>query len=576
MEYASGPLQRQGDSEFYHATYDDTSNAQGQRVSLFIEGNDIAGNYLGSGPGFEQDLTDYISLVPSPTSFIGATLQYHGAGTLVPSHSTWLNITLNDQNELGDLEEIVVDLGSNTELTWTEANGFASNDPEVQILEYTLTGEGEEIHLNLSFSFTPLFNPSVATSEISMELTDSSGHQNLYIGIFWTLDSSIELADFTISLADDPLNTPLSEDDYVALNGRLKMSGHVRYASADLAPPANSYTVELEVPSDLPLVVTADSDGYFEGEVSAFSNGFYRVNLFLNQAPGIVESTPSSLRLQVDGDAPTLISFEPSFIPANATDIILQFSLQDIGAGLSNASWPMTCQIMRGFTSIGEPLQSTAVQTIEGQVSRYQANLSFPPMIAGDNLDCWIDATDLTGNPITGPGSTSTWALRVPIIEVRPDIVATHVVLEPTTPQFGKDTTVTITLENHGNQTTEAFFVTLEALEEEVGRIEARFLSGQSSTTISMVWKPDWDGELDLMVHVDAENSIDEINENNTLTLPVAIQPAPEDGFFSPTVIGGIALLMLFGAAMFALAVMFLRGSRYDDEDEWEDDEVEL
>ena len=110
MEYASGPLQRQGDSEFYHATYDDTSNAQGQRVSLFIEGNDVAGNYLGTGPGFEQDLTDYISLVPSPTTFTGATLQYHGVGTLVPSHSTWLNITLKDHNELGDLQEIVVDL----------------------------------------------------------------------------------------------------------------------------------------------------------------------------------------------------------------------------------------------------------------------------------------------------------------------------------------------------------------------------------------------------------------------------------------------------------------------------------
>jgi hypothetical protein len=275
----------------------------------------------------------------------------------------------------------------------------------------------------------------------------------------------------------------------------------------------------------------------------------------------------------VDGDAPTLISFEPSFIPANATDIILQFSLQDIGAGLSNESWPMTCQIMRGFTSIGEPLQSTAVQTIEGQVSRYQANLSFQPMVASDNLDCWVDAKDRTGNEITGPGSTSTWALRVPIIEVRPDIVATQVVIEPTNPQFGKVTTVTITLENHGNQTTEAFFVTLEALEEEVGRIEARFLSGQSSTTITLVWKPDWDGELDLLVHVDAENSIDEINENNTLTLPVAIQPAPEAGFLSLTVIGGIAMLLLFGALMFGLAVMFLRGSRYEDEDEWEDED---
>ena len=87
-----------------------------------------------------------------------------------------------------------------------------------------------------------------------------------------------------------------------------------------------------------------------------------------------------------------------------------------------------------------------------------------------------------------------------------------------------------------------------------------------------MVWKPDWDGDLDLLVHVDAENSIEEINENNTLSLPVAIQPAPEDGFFSLTVIGGIALLMLFGAAMFALAIMFLRGSRYED-DEWDDQE---
>ena len=353
------------------------------------------------------------------------------------------------------------------------------------------------------------------------------------------------------------------------------MSGHVRYASVDLAPPADSYTIELEVPSDLPLVVDADSNGYFEGEVSAFSNGFYRVNLFLNQAPGVAEDTPSSLRLQVDSDAPTLISFEPSFIPANATELILQFSLQDIGAGLSNESWPVTCQIMRVFDSIGEPLQSTAVQMIEGQVSRYQVNLSFQPMIASDILDCWIDAKDRTGNAITGMGSTSTWALRVPIIEVRPDIVATQVVLEPTNPQFGKDTTVTITLENHGNQTTEPFFVTLEALGEEVGRIEARFLSGQSSTTISMVWKPDWEGELDLLVHVDAENSIDEINENNTLKLTLEIQPTPEEGFFSLTVVGGIALLMLFGVAMFALAVMFLRGSRYDEE-EWDDDEVEL
>ncbi|MDP6889068.1 MAG: CARDB domain-containing protein, partial [Candidatus Thalassarchaeaceae archaeon] len=228
-------------------------------------------------------------------------------------------------------------------------------------------------------------------------------------------------------------------------------------------------------------------------------------------------------------------------------------------------------QIMRGFESIGEPVQSTAVQTVAGQVSRYQANLTFQPMIEGDKLDCWVDATDITGNAITGLGSTSTWPLRVPILEVRPDIIATHVVIEPENLQIGKEATVTITLENHGNLTTEAFIVTLEALEDEVGRVQARFLSGQSSTTISVLWKPDWVGEIDLIIHVDAENSIHEINENNTLTLSLEIDPTPEAGFLSVGFVGGIALILLFGAGMFALAVMFLRGSRYE-EDDWEDE----
>ena len=89
-----------------------------------------------------------------------------------------------------------------------------------------------------------------------------------------------------------------------------------------------------------------------------------------------------------------------------------------------------------------------------------------------------------------------------------------------------------------------------------------------------MVWKPDWEGELDLLVHVDTENSVDEINENNTLILTLEIQPLPEEGFFSLNVIGGIALLLMLGVAMFALAVIFLRGSRYEDDD-WDDDKDE-
>jgi len=584
-EYATRPLLREGVSDYFHAHFEDYPNSQGQSVSLFIEGSDRAGNLLdGGGPGFEEDLHHYISLVPSPTTLANATLELPGGDVLVPAHAAWLNVTLHDENWIEDLERIVVDMRWGTELTWEQGVGFSSNNPEVQVESFTLTGVGEEVHLNISFSVTPLFDPGVSHGQFILRVTDSSGVQALDTGLGWEFNADIMLADYFISLADDPNHTALEDDGYVALEARLLISGRVRYSAADLAPPADSYLVFMEVPLDLPLLVQTDEDGHFSGTMDAHGSGLYRVTLQVAGGPGTVYPAPLALRLQVDGQPPAIIGSEPAFIPANATTLTLQFDLQEVGAGMPAGEIPVSCVIRRGLETVGEQVQGAATLQISGEVSRHLVNLSFPPLLAGDYLDCWLEVGDLAGNQLSGAGSAPNWPLSLPVVEVRPDLLASELTLFPDSPMFGRNTLVNITLVNIGNHSGEPFMVTLETLIQhegrltvsEVGRQQVLLLEGETTTTISFAWLPDWEGDLDLVVRVDADEALAERDENNTYSWTITVQGAPEGrGFFisqTALAIGGVALLLLFCIGM----LFALRHRKEEDEsDEWGEDMAE-
>ena len=584
-EYATRPLLREGTSDYFHAYYEDYPNSQGQSVSLYIEGRDRAGNTLdGGGAGFEEDLHHYTSLVPSPTTLANATLELPGGDVLVPAHAGWLNVTLQDENWIEDLERIVVDMKWGTELTWVQGVGFSSNNPEVQVESFTLTGVGEEVHLNISFSVTPLFDPGISHGQFILRVTDSSGVQELDTGLGWEFNADIMLADYYISLADDPLHISLEDDSYVALEARLQISGRVRYSAADLAPPADSYLVFMEVPLDLPLLVEADENGHFSGTMDAHGSGLYRVTLEVAGGPGTVNPAPLALRLQVDDQPPSLIGSEPAFIPANSTTLLLQFDLQEIGAGMPAGEIPVSCVIRRGLDTVGEQVQGAAIMQIPGEVSRHQVNLSFPPLQADDFLDCWLDIGDLARNQLSGSGSAPNWPLSLPVVEVRPDLLASELTLFPDPPVFGRNTLVNITLVNIGNHSGEPFMVSLETLIEHEGRLTVTEVGQQqvllheqeTTTTISFPWLPDWEGELDLVVRVDSDEALAERNENNTYSWTITVQAAPEGrGFFisqTALAIGGVALLLMFCIGM----LLALRHSREDDDsEEWEEDMAE-
>ncbi len=595
-EYSISPLVRQGTSDFFHATYDDTNNMHGQNVSLFVDGYDLAGNsFAGGQAGLAFDLMHYISLVTAPTTLVNSTLEMPGGMALVPENTVWLNLTMNDENWLEDLEGIIVAFGQGDELIWSAGNAsvLLTNNPEIIIESFTLAespspggsfgvnGSGQEILMNISFSVSAYYSPTFDQGQFTLRVTDSSGIVVLATGQNWYLDADIHLAEFSITRADDPMMSPLHNDSYVIQGQRLLFSGRVTYVAGDLVPPAFSHVLSLQVPLDSPLVISIDENGYFSATMDALGSGLYQVNLDVIIGPGQVVPAPSPIRIQVDDQPPALVGSEPNFIAVNTTDFILKVNIQEIGAGLSGDDLVVLCQISRGIATAGEQFQANATLLLSGQVSSYLANLSFPPITAEELLHCWLQVSDLAGNNISGQGSSASWPLSIPAVETRPDLVATDITISPTEPTLGVTTMVNFTIINIGNQTEEMFWVSLstgidhdgKVLFEEVANTSARLVHGKASTTISLTWNPDWEGDFDLIITVDSTGIIAERDENNSFILPVSVGPPEQpDGFFSSQVglfFGGGAVFLLMAAGIFLALRLREEEGEYDD---WEDE----
>jgi hypothetical protein len=337
----------------------------------------------------------------------------------------------------------------------------------------------------------------------------------------------------------------------------------------------------LQVPLDSPLVISIDENGYFSATMDALGSGLYQVNLNVIIGPGKVLPAPSPMRIQVDDQPPALVGSEPNFIAVNSTDFILKVNIHELGAGLSGEDIMVICHISRGIATAGEQFQANATLLLSGQVSSYLANLSFPPITAEESLDCWLEVSDLAGNQITGQGSSTSWPLSIPAVETRPDLIATDISISPAKPTLGIATMVNFTVINIGNQTEELFWVSLstgvdhegEFLYEEVANTSTRLVNGETSTTISLTWNPDWEGNFELIITVDSTGILAERDENNSFILPVSVGPPEQpDGFFSSQVglfFGGGVVFLLMAAGIFLAMRLREEDGEYDD---WEDE----
>ena len=576
-EYATKALMRQQDTEFFHATFDDTSNLQGWWVSLYIEGADEVGNAVdGGAPGFEDDLLHFSSLVPVPTTLVTSSLEFPGGQTLVPSHPGWLNFSLLDANGVEDIESFTLDLGQGSLLDWNAASGnLISNDIELSGEGFSLIGEGENISLSISLVATPWFDPASSSGQITLSVTDSSGTQSLSTGLEWEFDTDIWISDFSVSTTVAAHGIQLQDDSWVMLGGYIVFSGSVQYIAAGAPPPDYCYEARLEAPLGNPIPLAAGGDGSLNGTLEAQSNGLYQIVLSSLCGTSQVRPATDSIQLRVDSEAPLLVGSQPALVAANSTVMLLELDIREADSGLASGEVEITCQARRGLDSVGAEFDTPATEFVSGDVSRYRAELSFEALEHGDVLECWLDLYDIAGNHLTGEGSSLTWPLQFPVVELRPDLVLHRFSTDPDPAIGGEPALVNITIANLGEVTDEQFTVSMWILDEEVGNRSVRFLEGESRIELSFSWRPDWVGELDIIVILDPEGALDEQDESNTWTFSIEVENAPSQSVFASgtLLIAASALALLLAVIGLLLLIRYL--IRDDDEyEDWEEEDV--
>tara|TARA_B100001094_G_C18134231_1_gene774096 strand:- start:208 stop:1710 length:1503 start_codon:yes stop_codon:yes gene_type:complete len=488
-------------------------------------------------------------------------------------------ISLRDVNGLDDIEGIIIDLGLGNTLSYSNDGTFESSNPLLTVSEFTFETQGDEITLNISFIASPLFDDMSANEmSITLKIIDSSGENFTDTGLKWKFNADVILVESSMRTFGNESRS-LFYDDYVILGQRLVLEGRVRYVAADLAPAPGSFSVTLESPLDLPLLVETDANGSFSGMVDALGSGLYRVNILVNGGMGSANPFPEPIRLQIDDEAPMVVGHQPSIVSTNSTEIQLQFDIQEVDSGLPEGGVQVRCIQIDGLQSFGDVIEGIAIKIISGDVSRYLVNLSSQP-VQSENLDCWFDVADLAGNDLTGKGSAETWPLRLEIIENRPDLSAEMITISDS-PVLGLLTTVSIVIYNTGTDDPTPFNVTLQThisrddriVIDEVETVQVSILNGEM-ITVSFEWMPDWEGELDLVVLIDSSKEIDEFNEDNTVSMNVKIDPVPEpDGFFASQ-----SIMTLFGMGVIGLScvgLLFIASRRIgeSDDSDWLDDE---
>jgi hypothetical protein len=93
---------------------------------------------------------------------------------------------------------------------------------------------------------------------------------------------------------------------------------------------------------------------------------------------------------------------------------------------------------------------------------------------------------------------------------------------------------------------------------------------------VTFEWLPDWEGELDLVIQIDSGQDIDEIVEDNTVSLNVKVNPVPEpEGFFASQSMVSLIGMGLIGLVCIGLLFIVARRIGEGDDSEWLDEEEE-
>ncbi len=181
-----------------------------------------------------------------------------------------------------------------------------------------------------------------------------------------------------------------------------------------------------------------------------------------------------------------------------------------------------------------EPVVCTALKCEYSGVIDLERQFIFEQ---GDAVAIWINATDASGRPIKGVGSSQASPILSTIEWVEYQIIVTDIILEPSTPQVGMNANLLFTTKNTGRENGTSQFTLIDGFGNTIESQSVNFASNETKIIPFRfeIWK---EGEINLFLVIDNEDP-------KPVILPDAIIVDQASASFSSKVVGLSTLFLL-------------------------------
>ena len=458
-------------------------NGEGNLVSLFITGTDLAGHQVVGGGGFgvDSDMATLTTQQDLPTSLSLPLVQLDRVGdNLLLGVEHTFSFTLIDGNGIGSLDNISVSISGDfpssdiwldplSETMWTNPNS------PVFPTGLRITDLGDSAYLvDLSFRIgvdapvewnTSIQSPAIKVVEHGQKLELASEGLTPHE---WTLDARLEVVMVAAEDLTPPGSGAVDDTLYLQPGDRFEFEAALRHV-------ANGAEVTLD--GDWQATVTLDDDENRPVIWALPLNGGKNITAMVEMAVSRWAGEEANLRVEVLGDGPShqiarldvvvvlddeapVIEFPVSTLATVQSDQmtrqLVTIRVKEVG-GMSEEPLTMHWSFRRHGVELLDMhgTSDLALATHSGDdwmySSRIDFEIDFAVLRPGDELVVWVEGGDLAGHSLIGYGSES--EPRMPLLR----IIYFHPVLsdlsvEPDAPVVDDLLLIEGRVTNHGNE----------------------------------------------------------------------------------------------------------------------------
>ena len=550
------------------------------RLSVVVEGNDLAGNPLSGGGDFgdEQDLAT-LEVQQRFDTFIETDSLFFDRfnSTLLAGHNHSFSFILTDGNGLSTLDRIELALLSRDRadtcfIEYSPRFGNLSYDEScfqsIPILVH------EKIPLqqkwNLTFHFRISWDaPNLSSLGGTPSLRVFDEGQDLGLGLSkisvfdWTLATALEVRSVEISDLTSPVGTITDDSMWIHSNDTLL----IETALYHLDSP---FTANYLPDSAHVRVFLSDGERSSISNTTVAQNGSITVELLLDKTIlkhrlGTLELSLEGLEfgtfeksytLHFDNDAP-ILSVPPGVLShldsteLSEQDIIIVITDQ---AGVNRTSVRVHWHFDRAGTIVENSQGSSSLAFLSGEGTTFTFNslVDFAPAIANtinknDQPVVWFSAFDNSGRSLTGVGTVND-PLRPQFRWVAFEPTIDNIIVTPYRPTIGEELSIFVRVANigvlPGNMTVECY--------DDEGRVigsNASLIEG--GEWVDYTWKVEaWKtGRLGLTVKI----------LNHTQNIPVIladVEAYDEKSGQMVTSVGFASLIFMLSLGIFGVAML--------------------